>query len=37
MTSTVTDYRLRASITVSDGGRPKLSPELGEIIPRDGT
>ena len=37
MTSTVTDYRLRASITVSDGGRPKLSRSWDEIIPRDGT
>ena len=37
MTSTVTDYRLQASITVSDGGRPMLSRSWDETIPRDGT
>ena len=33
MTSTVTDYRLQASITVSDGGRPMLQPQLGRDHP----
>ncbi|MFO1038637.1 MAG: CocE/NonD family hydrolase [Geminicoccaceae bacterium] len=37
MTSTKTDYRIQASITVSDGGRPMLSRTWDETIPRDGT
>ena len=37
MTSTATDYRLQASIAVSDGGRPMLARSWDETIPRDGT
>jgi uncharacterized protein len=37
MTASETDFRLQASITVSDGGRPVLSRSWDETIPRDGT